>query len=337
MADSDSGISALVRIYHTGLVWHCICAIARLEVADRLASGPLPPEILADSVGVEKDALLRVLKLLGDYGLFEFSNDKVALTNFGRLLCKEHPSSAWSMFATVGLPDVAHALEESLRTGEVAAERVLGSPYWQYLAAHPDKQAIFDDYMRMQTNWLVENCITMLQWPPSGTIVDIGGGIGTLLSAVLRTAPGLNGILVDQKQVVARAQLVLGDEMASGRCEVRAADLFSPAPRGDIYLLSYVLHDWPDPDAVRILDAIGKQAPESSRLRIFECVIPENGLTHVSRLSDVGMLLLLGGGRERTEAGFRHLLRLAGWRVETITAWGSTSLIEACRLSSGPN
>jgi O-methyltransferase domain len=336
-ADSKLDISAFIRIYHTGVVWHCLCVITRLGVVDRLANGPLPVSLLADETGVQKEPLRRVLKLLSDYEVVRFHEENVALTDFGRLLSKEHPSSIQPIFAAVGLADVAHALEGSLRTGEVAAERVLGTPYWQYLAAHEDQQALFDECMWIRTNWLAESCIATLEWPSSGTVVDVGGGIGTMMSAVLRAAPGLRGILIDQEQVLIRARLLLADELADGRCELRSADLFRPAPRADIYILSYILHDWSDLNAARILDAIGKQAPESARLRIFEHIIPADGSPHVSKFSDVAMLLLLGEGRERTEDEFRHLLDQTGWRIETVTEWEGTSLIEACRTTQRPS
>lgn len=333
-ADPKSGIDMFMRIYHTGAVWHCLCAITRLGVADRLADGPLPVGVLADECGVPKDPLRRVLRFLSDYEIVIFHEEDVALTESGRLLSREHPSSIWPIFAAVGLADVAHVLEESLRTGDVAAERVLGSPYWQYLAAHADQQAMFDECMRIRTNWLVESCIPKLDWPSSGTVVDVGGGVGTMMSAVLRAAPGLSGILIDQEQVLVRARLLLADELAAGRCELRNADLFSPAPRADMYLLSSILHDWPDPDAVRILDAIGKRAPESAWLRIFEHIVPAAGSPHVSTFSDVAMLLLFGEGRERTEGEYRHLLDQTGWRIVTVTEWEGASLIEARRRTA---
>jgi hypothetical protein len=334
--DSKLGIDAFLRIYHTGVVWHCLCAITRLGVVDQIANGPLPVGVLADGCGVQTEPLRRVLRLLSDYEVVTFREENVALTDFGRLLSKEHPSSIGPIFAAVGLADMAHVLEESLRTGEVAAERVLGTPYWRYLAAHEDQQAMFDECMRIRTGWLAESCITMLEWPSSGTVVDIGGGIGTMMSAVLRAAPGLKGILIDQEQVLERARLLLADELAAGRCELRNAELFGPAPPGDIYILSFILHDWSDLDAVRILNAIGKQAPESARLRMFEHIVPADGSPHVSKFNDVAMLLLFGEGRERTEEEFGQLLNQTGWRIEAVTEWDGTSLIEACRISARP-
>lgn len=325
-----------MRIYHTGVVWHCLCTITRLGVVDQLANGPLPVSILADTCGAQQEPLRRVLKLLSDYEIVRFHEENVALTDSGRLLSKEHPSSIGPIFTAFGLADVAHELEESLRTGEVAAERVLGTSFWQYLAANADQQALFDECMRTRTSWLAESCVTTLEWPSSGTVVDVGGGVGTMMSAVLRAAPGLRGILIDQEQVLARARMLLADELAAGRCELRSADLFSPAPRADIYILSYILHDWSDPDAVRILHAIGKQAPESARLRMFEHIIPADGSPHVSKFSDVAMLLLLGAARERTEDEFRHILDQTGWRIEAIKEWEGTSLIEASRRGRPP-
>lgn len=100
-------------------------------------------------------------------------------------------------------------------------------------------------------------------------------------------------------------------------------------------MLSYILHDWSDLDAVRILDGIGKQAPESARLRMFEHILPADGSPHVSKFSDVAMLLLFGEGQERTEDELRHLLDQTGWRIETITEWQGTTLIDAVRAGVG--
>lgn len=323
-----------MRIYHTGLIWHCLCAISRLGVAEQLAAGPLPVDALADRTGTRPDPLRRILRLLGDYGLFKSSGDEVALTDSGRILCKEHPTSAWSMFATVGLPDLAHTVEESLRTGQSTAKRVLGAPYWDYLATHPDQHAIFDDYMRTQTAILADACSTTLTWPASGTVADIGGGVGTLLAGALRAAPGLRGILVEQEQVLDRARAMLAAELAAGRCEVRRGDLFSPPPEADIYLLSYILHDWSDDDALRILRAVAERAPAGARLRLFECVVPDDGTPHPATMIDVGLLLLMGG-RERTRGEFSRLLAQAGWRIDAIVGCGDASMIEASRVSEG--
>jgi hypothetical protein len=153
---------ALVEVINLGLLWHCLCAITRLGVFERLAAGPLPIAQLAAAVGANHDALWRVLRLVADHRIVTFEGDGVGLTDRGRLLCRDHPSSLSAAFATVGDSDVAHGLTETLRTGRAAAPRVLGMPYWDYLAAHPDQQALFDQAMVQRAQVLSLACVPVL-------------------------------------------------------------------------------------------------------------------------------------------------------------------------------
>jgi hypothetical protein len=323
---------ALVEVINLGLVWHCLCAITRLEVPERLDAGPLPVAELATAVGADQDALRRVLRLVADHQVVTFESDRVALTDRGRLLCRGHPSSLQAAFATVGDSDVAHGLTETLRTGRAAAPRVLGMPYWEYLAAHPDQQALFDQAMVQRAKLLSLACVPVLDWPASGTIADIAGGIGTLLAAVLQSTPGAHGILVEQPQVLEHAQPVLEHQGVADRCALHAGDLFAPPPPADLYLLASVLHDWDNEHAAGILTALGHSATSDSRLRIFEMLLPEDTSPHRAKMSDVLMLLMFEGARERTVGQYRTLLESTGWRLERVVASpGPMSIIEARR------
>ena len=204
--DPAADRQALVEVINLGLLWHCLCAITRLEVPERLAEGPLPVAELAAVVGADQDALRRVLRLVADHHIVTFEGDRVGLTGRGRLLCRDHPASLSAAFATVGDSDVAHGLTDSLRTGQPAAPRVLGMSYWDYLAAHPDQQALFDQAMVQRAQLLSLACVPVLDWPASATIADIAGGTGTLLAAVLQATPGARGILVERPQVLERAR-----------------------------------------------------------------------------------------------------------------------------------
>ncbi|HEX8857640.1 MAG TPA: methyltransferase, partial [Actinomycetes bacterium] len=148
MDDLEADRQSLANVINLGLLWHCLCAITRLHVPERLAMGPLPVPELAAGTGTDRDALYRVLRLLADHGIVTLEGDLAGLTERGRLLCPDHPRSIQAAFATVGVADVAHALVDTLRTGRPAAPAVLGAPYWDYLAAHPDQQALFDEAMR---------------------------------------------------------------------------------------------------------------------------------------------------------------------------------------------
>jgi hypothetical protein len=323
---------ALVEVIHLGLLWHCLCAITRLEVPERLAAGPLPLAELAAAVGAQPDALWRVLRLVADHHIVTFEGDRFGLTDRGRLLCPDHPSSLQAAFATVGDADVAHGLTDTLRTGRAAAPRVLGMPYWEYLAAHPDQQALFDQAMVQRAQVLSLACVPVLDWPPSGMIADIAGGTGTLLAAVLQAAPGAQGVLVEQPQVLERAQGVLERHGVADRCTLHPGDLFAPPPPAELYLLASVLHDWDDAHAARILAALGHSATNDTRLRIFEMVLPTDATPHRARMSDVLMLLMFDGARERTLGQYQDLLEGTGWQLEqTLASPGPMSIIQARR------
>jgi O-methyltransferase domain len=330
--DPAADRQALVEVLNLGLLWHCLCAITRLEVPERLAAGPLPISQLAAAVGADPDALFRVLRLVADHQIVTFEQDWVGLTDRGRLLCRDHPSSLSAAFATVGDSDVAHGLTETLRTGRAAAPRVLGMPYWDYLATHPDQQALFDKAMVQRAQALSLACVPMLEWPASATIADIAGGTGTLLAAVLQAAPSASGILVDQPQVLKHAQPLLEHHRVADRCVLHPGDLFAPPPPADLYLLASVLHDWDDTHAARILAALGHSATNDTRLRIFEMLLPDDASPHRAKMSDVLMLLMFDGARERTLDQYRDLLERTDWRLEWVVASpGPMSVIQASR------
>jgi O-methyltransferase domain len=330
--DPAADRQALAEVINLGLVWHCLCAITRLEVPERLAAGPLPVAQLAAATGADLDALWRVLRLVADHRIVTFKGDRVGLTDRGRLLCRDHRSSMSAAFATVGAADVAHGLTDTLQTGRAAAPRVLGMGYWDYLAAHPDQQALFDQAMVQRAQALSLACVPVLDWPTSGVIADVAGGIGTLLAAVLRAAPGTHGILVEQPQVLERARPFLERQGVADRCRLHPGDLFAPPPPADLYLLASVLHDWDDAHVTRILATLAPGAFRDTRLRIFEMLLPEDATPHRVKMSDVLMLLMFDGARERTLGQYRDLLEGTGWRLERVVASpGPMSVIQASR------
>jgi hypothetical protein len=330
--DPAADRQALAEVINLGLVWHCLCAITRLEVPERLAAGPLPIAQLAAATGADQDALWRVLRLVADHHIVTLEGDRVGLTDRGRLLCRDHRSSLSAAFATVGTADVAHGLTDTLRTGRAAAPRVLGMGYWDYLAAHPDQQALFDQAMEQRAQALSLACVPVLDWPSLATIADIAGGTGTLVAAVLQATPGARGILVEQPRVLERARPVLEHQGVADRCVLHPGDLFAPPPPADLYLLASVLHDWDDPNAARILAALGRSASNDTRLRIFEMLLPEDATPHRAKMSDVLMLLMFDGARERTVGQYRDLLEGTGWKLERVVASpGPMSVIQASR------
>jgi O-methyltransferase domain len=207
--------------------------------------------------------------------------------------------------------------------------------YWDYLAAHPDQQALFDQAMVQRAQALSLACVPVLDWPTSGVIADIAGGIGTLLAAVLQATPGTRGILVEQPQVLERARPFLERQGVADRCLLHPGDLFAPPPPADLYLLASVLHDWDDTNAARILAALGRSAFRDTRLRIFEMLLPDDATPHRATMSDVLMLLMFDGARERTLGHYRDLLGSTGWQLErVVSSPGPMSIIQASRSAT---
>ncbi|MFI6226537.1 methyltransferase [Micromonospora echinospora] len=333
-------IAELFHVYQSGLVFHAICAVARLEIPDRLADGPRPVSELAAEVTADPDALRRVLRLLDGYEIVTHhrETDRVWLTDRGELLRRDHPMSVWATFATLGVSDVAHRLVDTIRTGRPAVPGALGTGFWEYLADRPEQQAVFSQAMAEQARLLSLPCVPLLDWPDGGTVVDVGGGSGVLLAAVLDAAPGLKGILLDQPQVLPRAVERFRERGLADRADVRPHDLFTPVPAGDVYLLSRVLHDWDDDAVVGILGALARGASPGARLRIFEDLLPESGpLAATQAWSDVVMMVLYPGARERTLGQYRDLLARAGWAFgRTVAGPPGMHVIEASRSSDEP-
>jgi hypothetical protein len=332
-------VTTLLDIHQKALLFHCVCAVSRLGGFDLLARGPLTVPELAASLQGDEQAVRRVLRLLAGHGVVDFdvAADQVGLTEVGRVLCRGHELSLGATFATFGLPDVAHALTETLRTGKPATGPAVGTGFWGHLARHPEQQVVFSEAMAEQAQLLTVPCVPLLEWPETGTVVDVAGGSGTLLAHVLAEQPELRGVLVDQRGVLDRARALLKEAGVDDRCAVHEGDLFVPPPPADMYLLSRVLHDWDDAGVVRILTALAGSALPAARLRIFEDVLPGDRLPSAAQSwADVAMLALYDGARERTAEEFGALLDAGGWRLGRVVEGPPGMCVLEAALTGGP-
>jgi hypothetical protein len=221
-------------------------------------------------------------------------------------------------------------LLESVRTGAPAFERLYGQPYFSYLGEHPEQASVFDAAMSEFSRRGLQALLDACDLSSVGTLADVGGGNGTNLAGILRHYPTLRGLLFDLPHVVARARPFLEAAGVAGRCTVAGGDFFATAPGGaDAYLLRHILHDWDDARAGRILDNLRRVMPAGARLLVVEIVLPDGDGQAFGNLMDLHMLVL-AGGRERTEAEYRQLFAAHGFRLaRVVPTEGDYSVIEA--------
>jgi hypothetical protein len=297
---------------------------ANLGVPDLLGAGPRSAADLAAAIGANEDALYRLLGTLAAGGvLHEDADRQFRLTDVGELLRAGVPGSkrAWAILN--GTPYVREAwsnLEHSIRTGENAFVALHGETIWSWRAARPTERANFDRTMAGMSGGVGRAVAEAFDFGTLERFVDVGGGTGTLVAAILRRHPRLRGTVFDQPDVAKSdaTRELLEREGVADRADAVGGDFFEAVPTGaDGYLMKSILHDWEDPDAVRILRAIRTAAPPSARLFVVERVVgaPNDDLS--TRISDLHMLVM-PGGRERTEAEWRSLFERGGFDLEDV-------------------
>lgn len=313
------------------IVAQAIHAVTEAGVVDALAGGPRPAAELAAATGTDPDALRRFLRALAGEGLFvEEPAGTFALTEVGALLRSDTPGSL-RHFSRLMVDEAYQVWElagHSLRTGEAAFAHRFGRPMFDWLADHPEKAAGFS---AAQAGLVELRLLPLLDhdWSGVSTVVDVGGGNGGLLARLLARHAHLAGTLLDEPHVVEQARAHLAEAGVGDRCRLVPGDFFAAVPGGgDTYVLAQILHDWDDEHAGRILARCREAIPEHGRLLILEQAIAEDGQPHPAKLLDLHMLVLLGG-RERTEAEWRALLAAAGFSVTAISPHARSSLIEA--------
>ena len=305
--------------------------VADLAIADALDQEPQSAADLAKGVGAEADALDRVLRLLASHGVFDLRDGKYAHNVLSRALRSDHPQSMRAYVRLVGLPVLWKswgALEQVVRSGKPAV-----SDIFAYFKEHPQEAEIFNAGMRSKAQSAIPPVIAAYDFSIFGTIGDIGGGLGHLLAAVLKSAPKSCGVLFDQPHVAERVEV---DETIASRLILQGGDFFrGPLPRCDAYVLMEVLHDWADEQSRQILQQIRKAAPSTTKLLVVETVLPNesawaagNG-EHFGNHLDINMMVLTGG-RERTPDEFAHLFADSGWQLTRVIPTSSPySIVEA--------
>ena len=301
----------------------CVYAVAELGIADLLVEGPRSSGELAAETGTHEPSLYRVLRALAGLGVFEEPEPrKFRLTVVGERLRTGAPFGmrSWATFleAMGGVRPFAHILE-TIRTGMPGREIEFGTELFDFLAHDEDAAVIFDAAMAERTAAYAPSVADAYDFSDVRTIVDVGGGNGTLLVEVLRRHTHLSGVLFEAPTVGVHADAVLEAIDIADRCEVRAGDFFQQVPdKADCYVLANVLHDWDDTRSIEILRNCRRAMSRSGRVLIVERLILEDGSDRVpTLLSDINMLVMTGG-QERSNAEYSELLQAAGLTLRTV-------------------
>lgn len=323
-ADGRSPAQVLDEILVTARLQQALSVAASLGVPDVLADGPRTVAEIAGSIGAHEGALYRLLGTLAAGGILHEDGDRsFRLTDVGQLLRSGAPGSKRDWAILNGSAYVREAwsnLEHSIRTGDNAFASIHGETVWSWRAARPDEQARFDAAMAASSGAVARAVAEAVDFGSLGTLVDVGGGTGMLLAAILRRHPRLRGILFDQPNVAGSeaTRALLEREGIAERCETIGGSFFESVPAGHGgYVMKSILHDWEDDESIRILRTIRDAATPASRLFVVELVIGAPNEDVASRVMDLQMLVM-PGGRERSEVEWHSLFERGGWLLDEV-------------------
>jgi hypothetical protein len=305
-------------------------AAVELEIPDVLADRPRTCEELAQETRTHAPSLHRLLRALAGVGIVSQTEpddrgpDRFELTEMGRPLTTDAPGSLRTMIDVRCGQEFWRSWGElvaNVRTGETGWELAHGMSWIEYYLRHPQRWSQFNRLMTRYTLEAAPGIIAAYNFARFNTIIDVGGGDGTLLAEVLRAHPGLKGAVFDLPSVVVSARPVLAEAGVAGRCQVLPGDFFASVPAGaDAYLMKFILHDWEDEQATAILRNCHSAIPPGGQLLIIEKMLPERANQENGRefVFDIVMMAAIGG-KERTENEFRNLLTRADFTVVTIS------------------
>jgi len=299
-----------------------ISAAAHFAIADHLESGPKSPKELAALTGTLEGPLYRLLRANASVGVFAElddgafaqtplseplrSNAKPCLRSMAMMLTDEFHVRAWEQ------------LPWCVETGKPAAYKLYGTGMFDWMSQHPEKTGHFNQAMTDMSSGDSAAIVQSYDFSRFEHIVDVAGGYGTLLAAILDQAPKSQGTLVEMPHVVEGAKKAGILERFGNRSTMIAGSMFEDIPAGaDAYIMKYIIHDWYDAECIKLLSQCRKGIRPGGRLLVVDQVVPAGNDPAISKIVDLEMLVL-PGGMERTEKQFRELFAASGFRLERI-------------------
>ena len=302
------------------IVPFCLRVICDIRLADHLAAGPQSTSELAARTHTSEEPLRRVLRAVASKGIFaEREDGSWELTPLAQPLRSNHPFSIVECFPLMP-PDIESwaRMDWSIRTGEPTFPNRFGTGYYAYMSA-PERSyeaERFELSSESVNPFVLRTVLPVLQWDSMKTLVDLGGGYGSFACGILRRFPEMSARVVDQAHIAAHARDLMAPRFPDviDRCAFEAGDLFDTVlPGADCYLLKTILHDWPDPAALHILQRVRDAMRDDSQLTIIESVKRSEADDEVGTVMDVKAMVLFGG-HARTEEQFDELFEKAGLR-----------------------
>jgi SAM-dependent methyltransferase len=314
-----------------------IYIVAKLGIADLVKDGTKTAEDLAAATHTHAPSLFRLLRALASVRVLSQDGDRFGTTPILDTLRTDVPGSMRA-FAMTELGEEHYPawgeLLHSVRTGEIAFDHTFGMNAWEFFKRNPENARIFNDAMSGMTARVNEAILAKYDFADITTLVDVGGGHGGLIASILNRHGQLRGILFDSPQVIEGAQAAVDAAGVAERCRLVSGDFFTAVPTGgDAHVLKWIIHDWDDEKSVAILQNCHRSLPDNGKLILVEAVVPSSSEPHFSKFIDLNMLVMTGG-KERTEEEFRTLYDKAGFRLTRIVPTESPmSVIEGVRVS----
>jgi SAM-dependent methyltransferase len=330
---SDPNAEQMARMIRGFWISQVVGTLAQLEIPDLLAGGPMEAGKIASLIACDPDATFRLLRASKAVGLVVATPDgHFGLTPLGEKLRSDVAGSMRDSAIAMTAP--GHwlpwgRLSQAVRDGRCQTKETLGADLFQYYADCPGEGSIFTGAMSVSSAQVADEVAMLLDTSNIRRVIDVGGASGTLIAALLKENPLLEGTIVERPDVVARAKAAVAEKGLASRCNVVAGNFFAGVPEADLFLLKSIIHDWDDEQSILILSNCARALRPKGRVILVEVVVPEDDQPSWAPLMDLNMLAVLPG-RERTASQYRDLLGRAGLCIDRITPTASHfSVIEA--------
>ncbi len=317
----------LFQYIHGYRLTQLVYVAAELKIADFLKDGPRDSHYLAAATDTHEPSLYRVLRALASIQVFKESGQGFAITDLSRYLLADSPGSL-RVLALMRGEEVNWKpwgeLLYAVKTGDSPLQKVFGLDLFEYYEKHPLSGQTFNEGMKVTTQHDIQAILDHCDFSDARTLVEIGGGLGQLLFAILAEYPDLHGILYDLPHVVRDAYALRTRFQLENRCEIIGGEFFSAVPEGgDVYLLKRIIHDWDDERAVKILRNCHHAMKDEDGILVFETMVQDNYDSPEGKVNDIHMMMVTPGGRERTAEEFARLFQAAGFILTRIIPLGT--------------